>query len=91
MEVKKLKRIGVIILVLALLLFIFTNTESAPITVIYRDFEVPLILVMLMPLLFGFALGMYVARNIGREKPKKKSGKGKQNKPETKAEEAAPQ
>lgn len=81
---KKLKRIGAIILVLSTLLFIFTNTESAPVTVLYRDFEMPLILVMLVPLLIGFVLGLYVARNIGRDKAAKNKKAGSAPTPDPK-------
>jgi len=70
MEMKKLKRIGIVIMVLALTLFIFTNTESAPISLFLWDFNTPLILVMLLPLLIGIALGVYIARNVGKnDKP----------------------
>ena len=68
MEVKKLKRIGILIAVLALLLFIFTNTESTEISVFLWHPEVPLILVMMVPLLIGLALGVYIARNVGKDK-----------------------
>ena len=70
MEVKKLKRIGILIIVLGLLLFIFTNTDTTPITFFLWDVEAPLILVMLLPLLIGMALGVYVSRNVGKEKKK---------------------
>jgi uncharacterized integral membrane protein len=55
-------------MVLGLLLFIFTNTDSVPITFFLWDVDAPLILVMLLPLLIGMALGLYIARNVGKDK-----------------------
>ena len=72
MEVKKLKRIGIVVLVLAVALFIFQNTDAAPISLFLWDVNAPLILVMLLPLLIGIAVGVYIARNVGKEKPEAK-------------------
>ena len=68
MELKKLKRIGIIILVLALLLFIFTNRANVPVYLFFITVDMPLILLMVFTALVGFALGIYTALNVGKEK-----------------------
>ena len=64
---KKLKRIWIIVLILATALFIFTNTKSVTVALLLWDRDVPLILVMLLCLLIGAALGIYYARNMGKD------------------------
>ena len=68
MEMRKLKRIGVVILVLALVLLIFSNRGEVPIHFLFGfHMNISLILLMVGNVLIGFALGIYVARNIGNK------------------------
>ena len=69
MELKKLKRIGIIILVLFLLLFVFANLEKAQISFFPGlEVDMPLALVIFLSALVGFVIGVFVALNVGREK-----------------------
>ena len=68
MELRKLKRIGIIIVVLSLALLIFQNLHDAPISFFFLNFDIPVSLLILITLLAGFALGMIAAINMGKEK-----------------------
>ena len=68
MELRKLKRIGIIIVILSLALLIFQNLQEAPISFFFLHFDIPVALLILITLLGGFALGMFAAINSGKAK-----------------------
>ena len=68
MELRKLKRIGIIILVLTLLLFVFSNLGETEIQLLLWNPTMPLALLIFLCALIGFAIGMLVAVNMGKSK-----------------------
>ncbi len=71
MELKKLKRIGIIILVLSLLLFTFSNLREVEIQLFFWQVPMPLALLIFLTALIGFVIGVFVALNIGKDKTPK--------------------
>ncbi len=83
MELKKLKRTGIIILVLLLLLFIFTNIRPVEITLFFWHFDMPLALLILLTVLTGFVLGIVAALSLSWKKDKS-------DKPDSNGEQSGP-
>lgn len=65
---KKLKRIGIIILLLSLLLFVFSNLQEIEISILIWEPKMPLALLIFLTALIGFVIGVFVALNVGKDK-----------------------
>lgn len=73
METKKLKRIGIIILVLSVLLLVFQNLDVVEVNIFIWSPELPLALLILLTCLIGVALGLVATLKAGKKNgaPKK--------------------
>lgn len=80
MELRKLKRIGIIILVLSLLLFVFSNLGDTEIQLLLWNPTMPLALLIFLCALIGFVIGMLVALSMGKDKKPRTSPTPKPNK-----------
>lgn len=69
MELRKLKRLGILIALLCLLLFVLSNMHDAQVMLIIWRKELPLSLALLFAALIGFVVGVFVTWKI-EHKPK---------------------
>ena len=67
METKKLKLIGIIILVLSLLLLVFQNMAAVEVQIFIWNPELPLALLILLTCLIGVALGLITTLRVGKK------------------------